>query len=304
MFSCTISPISLAVRRPATMTLRLHHLGRPGERRAATLPCGVDDLELVGQELVDAAERRAAPSWPSTARPGAPRRSGCRAASKTRVLVVDLDQLGLLAHDEHRLGRAGVPPPCHAAWPATPASGDVALRSSSVAIDARSGTWAPRRAGRPPAGRAPDTWSVHWRAVEPAVLVAAAADRGTSRGRRGVGHGVDATRAADDEPDGEVVARGRGSSARAWAPRRLLAGQRPRRRAPGRRSARLATSRGLGAVAGAAAGARPSAAARERLGACAARRRRAVIASLQLVAVDRRGAGVDAERQRRCGGRR
>ena len=83
--------------------LRLHHLGRAGEGQEH-VALHVDDLQLVGEELVDAAEHAQRLLGRRLAHLAD--RADLRAVLVVdRVLVVDLDDLGLLVHHQHRLGR-------------------------------------------------------------------------------------------------------------------------------------------------------------------------------------------------------
>ena len=81
---------------------RLQHLGRPGEGEQH-VAVGVDDLQLVGHELVVGREHADGLLGHALADLA----HGAELAAvlvEDGVLVVDLDELGLLVHDQDRLG--------------------------------------------------------------------------------------------------------------------------------------------------------------------------------------------------------
>ena len=130
--------------------LRLHDLGRPGEGEQH-VAVRVDDLQLVGHELVvgrEHAQRLLGHALADLA----DRADLAAVLVVDGVLVVDLDELGLLVHDQDRLGedRAAALRDAgrHAGLLAT------SLTTFSVArFDGRA-RGRRRRAGRPPGGRA------------------------------------------------------------------------------------------------------------------------------------------------------
>jgi hypothetical protein len=113
--------------RPAVPVLHHHpgleELGRPGEGQHRPAG-GVDDLELVGEELVDVGHQpeqllgRALADLADGPDLGA-------VLVVDGVLVVELDELGLLVDDQHRLGEEGARAGRRAGW--HPGLGHVAL---------------------------------------------------------------------------------------------------------------------------------------------------------------------------------
>ena len=107
---------------PSTMIRDFMNFARPGQRQHDAA-VGVDDLELVGEELVDVGDE------PHHLLRGALADLADRADLPAvlvvdRELLVDLDQLGLLVHHEHRLGeqatRRRTAPACDAGRATSP----------------------------------------------------------------------------------------------------------------------------------------------------------------------------------------
>ena len=159
-FCCTISPSGSTVGALHDH-LGLDELRRPGQHQLR-LPVRVADLQPVGQELVDAGDERAAPSSSGAlADLDAPNRAAALLVEDA-VLVVQLDQLGLLVHHQDRLGeeRAAARrrwrrhPPA-----AAPDAGCARGRGPRPRPAPRHSPWAAAGPARRPGGCAPSTGS-------------------------------------------------------------------------------------------------------------------------------------------------